>query len=185
MRKGSSTLIMVLIYGVIVFLVSVKLWDIANKGYFARWQSLGHPPEPVQELLDISPSWPDHEVDVYVKTNTNTIYVRKFDQKEWETENSYQAVDPFQCTELSRGIEHYPYFSKLPGRVMDCQMIAWSSEWVRDNTYVVLLDDNSIWLWNQRDLNNVYTFLCGGPVVGLVIGLIVVRAVLYRRKLGK
>lgn len=185
MRKGTSTVIMVLIYGAIVFLISVKLLNIANRGNFARWQSLGKPPESVQELLDIEPLRTTHEVDVYVKTDSSNIYVRKHDQGKWEVHNSYKAVDPFLCHELSVGIDRYPYFSNLPGGVVDCQMIAWSSEWVRDNTYVVLLDDNSIWQWNQRDLNNVYTFLCGGPVVGLVIGLIVVRAVLYRRKLGK
>ncbi|HNB53791.1 MAG TPA: hypothetical protein PK530_17720 [Anaerolineales bacterium] len=184
-RLALISILMVLVYGAIVLFVSFKLAEIGSKGYFAWWRSLGKPPEKVQEILDLGTIWSEYEVDVYVKTNTNHIYVHKHDQKEWELTHTYEVLSQFGCSELFDGVEHYPYFSNLPGRVVDCQMVPWSDEWVSHNTYVVLLEDNSLWQWHYKDLNNAFGFLCGGPIVGLVIGLIVVRVVLNRRKLGK
>jgi hypothetical protein len=168
-RKTTLSLLITLICGVVGFFIAWELLEKVADGSFAWWQSLGTPPELPRKIAGLDTYWQDKSADVYIETIAGSIYLHRKDVEKWEMVSLPPDLYKFPCDEHDVGRQ--PYFVNLPARVVDCQRIPWSSEWITDTTYFVILEDNSVWQWrNRMGFDTLFAFLCGGPIIGLVIG---------------
>jgi hypothetical protein len=168
-RNTTSSLLITLICGAIGFFIAWGLLGKVADGSFAWWRSLGTPPEQPHRIAGLDPYSQENSADVYVETTNGSIYLRRKDGEKWETASLPQGLYKSQCYE--HDMVRQPYFANLPARVVDCHQILWSLEWTTDTTYFVILEDNSVWQWrNRMGFDTLFAFLCGGLIIGLVIG---------------
>jgi len=169
LSKNPLSLPFILICGVIGFFIAWGLLEKVADGSFAWWHSLGTPPEQLRSIAGFS-RYPDEDnVDIYVETTNGSIYLRRKDSEKWEEVSLPQELEKYPCYESD--VVKQPYFANLPAQVVDCYQVLWSSEWVTNKTYFVILEDNSVWQWHDRvDFTVIFSFLCSGPIIGLVIG---------------
>ena len=169
LSKNPLSLPFILICGVIGFFIAWGLLEKVADGSFAWWHSLGTPPEQLRSIAGFFPYADEDSVDIYVEATNGSIYLRHKNSETWERASLPQDLYKYPCYE--NDVVKQPYFANLPARVVDCYQVLWSSEWVTNKTYFVILEDNSIWQWHDRvDFTVIFSFLCGGPIIGLVIG---------------
>ena len=168
-RKTALSLLIILICGAVGFFIAFGLMGKKADGYFAWWQSMGTPPEQPHRIAGFD-VYPDEDsVDIYVETTKGSIYVHRKDSEKWEMANLPQDLYIYPCYE--HDVVRQPYFANLPAQVLDCYQVLWSLEWTTDKTYFVILEDSSVWQWHHRiGFDTLFAFLCGGPIIGLVIG---------------
>jgi hypothetical protein len=132
------------------------------------WRSLGRPPEAIERIIGMGPGF--GPVDVYVKTDADHIYRGCLTGcANWERVDSWNGFPGFNCTyqsdtDLSR-------FQGLPGKVKQCIEIQ-ATEWVRDDTMFVLLEDGTI--RRSRFYSGMDTGLLSigiGGLIGIVLGI--------------
>ncbi len=159
----------ILICSVIGFFIAWGLLGKVADGSFAWWSSLGTPPEQLRSIAGFS-AYPDEDrADIYVEAMNGNIYLQSKDSEKWEKASAPQGLYKYPCYE--NDVVRQPYFANLPAQVVDCHQVFWSSEWVTNKTFFVILEDNSVWQWHDRlDFTVIFSFLCGGPIIGLVIG---------------
>jgi hypothetical protein len=180
-RKTALSLLIILICGAVGFFIALGLLGKKAGGSFAWWQSMGTPPEQPRRIVGLDAHSDKHNVDIYVETTKGSIYLRRKDSKKWEIANLPQGLYISPCNEYNE--VRQSSFANLPTEVVDCYQVPWYFEWVTDTTYVVILEDGSVWQWRYRmDFDTLFSFLCGGPVIGLVIGWGLAKIVWRRRQ---
>jgi len=179
--KTALSLLIILICGAVGFFIALGFWEIKADGAFAWWQSLGAPPEQPSRIVGLGPHSDGNNVDVYIETTKGSIYLRRKDSQKWEIVNLPQGLYISPCDEFDEVRESS--FANLPAQVVDCYNVLWSIEWTTDTTYVVLLEDGSVWQWRYHmGIDTAFPFLCGGPVIGLVVGWGLAKIVWRRRQ---
>ena len=169
LSKNPLSLPFILICGVIGFFIAWGLLGKVADGAFAWWHSLGTPPEQLRSIAGFFTYSDEDSVDIYVEATSGSIYLQSKNSEKWERASLPQDLYKYPCYE--NDVVKQPYFANLSARVVDCHQVFWSSEWVTNKTYFVILEDNSIWQWHDRvDFAVIFSFLCGGPIIGLVIG---------------
>lgn len=169
LSKNPLSLPFILICSVIGFFIAWGLLEKVADGAFAWWHSLGTPPEQLRSIAGFS-TYPDEDsVDIYVEATSGSIYLRSKNSEKWERASLSQDLYKYPCYE--NDVVKQPYFANLSARVVDCYQVFWSSEWGTNKTYFVILEDNSVWQWHDRvDFSVIFSFLCGGPIIGVVTG---------------
>ena len=180
-RKTALSLLIILICGAVGFFIAFGLMGKKADGYFAWWQSMGTPPEQPHRIVGLGTHSDEHNVDIYVETTKGSIYLRRKDGKKWELANLPQGLYISPCD--GHDDVRQSSFANLPAQVVDCYQVPWVLESATDTTYVVILEDGSVWQWRHRmGFDTLFSFLCGGPVIGLGIGWGLAKIVWRRRQ---
>jgi hypothetical protein len=155
------------------------------RGGFTPWVSLGSPPEAAAEILGGgSRSCPGGAV--YLGRETY-LYVESIAGRIWyccvEQRNSWQEVKRSQVEEV---VDYCGSSSDEPGPspppgVVDSLSIRWCGEWDWGQANYVVRDDGTVWMWRRFGrFPDWIVPVCGGPVVGGMLGLLVSVTVLRR-----
>ena len=126
--------------------------------------------------------WEDRVVDIYVRTSFGkTHWYSVKGERNWEEASLPQSnLYAGNCDRLPDAA-FSPYFGKLPGRAIDCKMMLWQWEWFTEETFVVILEDGSVWQWHyDTGYERFGALLCGGIAVGVLSGAMLSVAILRR-----
>lgn len=153
------------------------------KGQFPRWISLGIPPDKAVQVEGLYAHRQERVVDVYVQTSSGKIrwYSAK-DEGDWEAASLPQSnLYSLNCDGLPDAALT-SFFGNLPGKVIDCKAMRWQWEWFSEETFVVILEDGSVWLWHYNTgYERLGAFLCVGMAVGALLGVIFSVVILRQR----
>ena len=167
------------------FYIGGRLFYANAEGKFALWLPLGRPPEKAISITKLVPDGANPFVQVFVATKSGRIY-----QQSTAKLNGW--VEGKLPDHLSYGAGHNcdmvlkaafnSYFGSLPSKPVECATMVWSMEWIADDTFVVLLEDGSVWWWHYSTSFDKYAlFYCGCPTLGASLVLVPL-AILWRRR---
>jgi len=178
-RDGTLTVLLSVALGILGLVAALWLFGKYSRGDFARWHSVGAPPEQAVKILGFDPSSnKNRDAYVYVETTTDKVYTypccslrdAMWQEVELAEDPYYFGVGCFGPYDR----RHHPYFANLPAEVVDCQVVNWSWEWFGDISYFVLLDDGTIWWWRDEDLfkfGMFFVFIICGIIIGIMLGI--------------
>ena len=162
-------------------------WWLLGKyaeGEFARWSPLTTPPEKPLRIAGLNPRRV-RDVDVYVETLSGKTYMYSCCSQRDATWQEAQLPDDqfhWPCYEQFDDPRHV-YFASLPADVIDCHQVSWMWEWANDDSFFVLLEDDTLWRWRHYvALDTGAAFLCSGASIGAISGLGLASAFWARRQ---
>ena len=168
------------------FHVGGRLFVEYANGKFARWISLGSPPDKAISIAALVADTDDVNVQVFVATTSGRIYQQSTaEQKGWVEANLPDHLS-YGAGHNCDGVPHAAfnsYFGSLPANAVECATMMWNWEWFADETFCVLLEDGSLWWWHYSTrFDKEALFLFCGSVIGASL-VLVPFSVLWRRRL--
>jgi hypothetical protein len=151
-----GTLLFSVFFCIAGFWIGWKLLGLVSQGYLARWHPFRSLPEKPLSFAGARMNRLSG-ADIYIETVSGKIYGRQVfvqpaEQTGWEPASLPDVLHDFKCIHLHGEYEE-PFFARLHLPIRDCLQIPWSREWVADNTFIVILEDDSLWQLHQRWTN--------------------------------
>jgi len=176
-RKIAALLMVILItcgLGVGGFFAGSRLFSEYASGKFARWTSLGSPPDKAIRVARLNPNWSEKTVEVDVETTSGKFYRYATQQNRWLEVNipeSERYAGVGSCERIPPAA-FTSYLGTLPSKPVNCGTMIWNWEWFADEVHFIILEDGSVWCWRYyTGFDRLAIFLCGGSVVGIGLGL--------------
>lgn len=163
-----------------------RLFSEYATGKFARWTSLGVPPDKAVRIVRLNPNWSAHTVEVEVATTTGKFY--RYAQSGWvevDIPESERYMGVGSCERIPDAA-FSSYLGTLPSKPVDCGTMIWNWEWFADEVHFIVLEDGSVWWWRYyTGFDRQAIFLCGGSIIGVCLGVVLL-AILWRlrRRIG-
>jgi len=148
------------------------------EGKLSRWKSLGSPPE---KAVRIAGGYVGRyrETCIYVETVSGTIYhYCEEDKILWHVtpESEVKQVVDYGCLSDDK-----PHVTPPKGAI-DEIAIHWCGEWDWGQANYIIRDDGSVWLWRYSGWFPGWIVpICGGPVLGWIVGVFIVRVIVNYR----
>jgi len=146
-----------------------------RQGRLARWRPLAAPPEPAVAFVTADPN------QVYVSTVSGQVYRCRHNSDPVDRQCWLLAEEPYTIASES-DFEHSVFTGQVPPPPGDLTDVVYVSIFYADAAFearYALLADGTVWVWEYAASSNMSLLvLLAGPVVGLVLGVIVVLALL-------
>ena len=183
LRKKLMAICIVFVFSLGGCFAAYWLFGQYAEGKFLRWISLGTPPGKAVQVEGLYAHWQERVVDVYVQTSSGKIrwYSAK-DGGNWEETSLPQSNLYWGSCDRLPDTTLTPFFGNLPEKVIDCKAMLWQWEWFTEETFVVILEDGSVWQWHHdTGYDRLGAFLCGGMAVGALSGATLSAVILRKR----
>lgn len=190
--KGKISIVLIAIsitcgFGILGFFVGSKLFGVYTSGKFARWISLGVPPEKAIRISRLYPNHREETVEVEVETISGNFYRYDTDQNKWIKVAYYEAQQPEHIGSCDRipSAAFDSFLNTLPSKPVDCETMIWSWEWIANDVHFIVLEDGSVWWWHYyTGFDRLAFFLCSGTLVGILLGLSIFIILRHRQHLA-
>ncbi len=166
------------------FFAGLRLFREYTAGKFAKWTSLGVPPDRAVRIVGLNPNWREKTVEVEITTTSGEFYRYSAKQNRWvkvDIPESERYAEGGSC-EIIPTAAFTSYLGALPAKPVDCGTMFWNWEWFADEVHFVVLEDGSVWWWRYyTGFDRLTIFLCGGSIMGICLGLVPL-AILWRQQ---
>jgi hypothetical protein len=148
-------------------LVSAMMNRLALDQSRVSWQRLPDPPERVAKILGLIHR--TGSMTVAVLSQSGNIYSYKTTlPSSWQATSNQNLWSGIKCQDTSSLPSVVT--AALPGKMVDC-ITSFQWEWGNERWVYALFQDGSLWRWHYHYGADTYiTYVCGGPLVGLLLG---------------
>ncbi|MEM3459973.1 MAG: hypothetical protein QXO24_01980 [Candidatus Micrarchaeaceae archaeon] len=167
------------------FFAGSRLFGEYATGKFAKWASLGVPPDKAVRIVRLDPNWSEKTVEVDVVTTTGKFYRYATKQNKWievDIPESERYVGVGNCERIPDAAFN-SHLGVLPAKPVSCGTMIWNWEWFADEVHFIVLEDGTVWWWRYyTGFDRQAIFLCGGSIIGVCLGLVLLAILRHLRR---